>query len=273
LVSGAILHLTGGGTLQLTNLAGNKIVGAAATDLLDNADRIIGAGQIGAGSMRLTNEAAGVIDASSSAGMTLDTGAYGVVNQGLIEATSAGTLVIKGAVSNTGTLGALGGNLTVEAAVTGAGVVKIIAATASFAGQFSEAVSFGSSGELALAQSVAYAGTISHFSLTGTTSLDLEDIAFGVGTTATYSGTTASGVLTVSDGAHTAHIKLAGNFTASIFSLSSDGHGGTTVVDPSRAAATFTSAIAAFAPPPSAIAVFTRETRVIDPLVLPIHSP
>jgi hypothetical protein len=38
--------------------------------------------------------------------------------------------------------------------------------------------------------------------------------------------------MTVTDGSHTAHIGLAGNFTASTFTTSSDGHGGAIVVDP-----------------------------------------
>jgi hypothetical protein len=272
-VSGVVTHLTGGGTLKLSNHARNEIVGAAATSLLDNAAKITGSGQIGAGSLRFTNEAAGIIDANTSAGMTIDTGAATIINRGLIEAAGAGSLVIKSVVNNTGTLGAIRGNLTVDGAVSGAGVVKIIAATASFAGPFSEAVTFGSSGELVLAQSSAYAGTISHFSTTGTTSLDLEDIAFGGTTMATYSGTAASGVLTVSDGTHTAHIKLAGNFTASTWSLSSDGHGGTTVVDPTTpSAAPLTSAIAAFAPGPAGLATRGGSIGHGDPFMLVVRA-
>ena len=70
-------------------------------------------------------------------------------------------------------------------------------------------------------------------SLSGSDQLDLRDIGFGPGTTVGYSGTSVGGTLTVSDAQnHTAHITLAGNYTSSTFSLSSDGHGGTTVIDP-----------------------------------------
>ncbi len=63
--------------------------------------------------------------------------------------------------------------------------------------------------------------------------LDLRDIGFGPGTTVGYSGSSLGGTLTVSDAQnHTAHITLAGNYTSSTFTLSSDGHGGTTVIDP-----------------------------------------
>jgi hypothetical protein len=106
----------------------------------------------------------------------------------------------------------------------------------SFASSFSESVTFsGAGGVLALAQSQGFAGKIGGFSKTGATSLDLEDIAFAEGTTtASYAGNTNSGVLTITDGTHTAHIHFFGDYTASTWTLSSDGHGGTTVVDPAK---------------------------------------
>jgi hypothetical protein len=73
---------------------------------------------------------------------------------------------------------------------------------------------------------------VSGFSLTGGTSLDLRDIAFVGSGEATFSGTASQGVLTVTDGTHTAHITLIGNYTASSFVASSDGQGGVSIVDP-----------------------------------------
>ena len=52
----------------------------------------------------------------------------------------------------------------------------------------------------------------------------------------TYAGTAASGVLSVTDGTHTAKIHLTGEYTTSTLTVSSDGHGGTTIVDPTRPA-------------------------------------
>ena len=49
----------------------------------------------------------------------------------------------------------------------------------------------------------------------------------------TYSGTASGGNLTVTDGSHTANIALLGDYMASTFVTSSDGHGGTNVVDSS----------------------------------------
>jgi autotransporter passenger strand-loop-strand repeat protein len=64
--------------------------------------------------------------------------------------------------------------------------------------------------------------------------LDLKDIAFGTGTSATFtpaSGGT-SGTLTVTDGAHTANIELLGQYTAGQFTATSDNNGGTIISDP-----------------------------------------
>ncbi|HEY2177568.1 MAG TPA: hypothetical protein VGH15_03225, partial [Caulobacteraceae bacterium] len=99
---------------------------------------------------------------------------------------------------------------------------------------FTENVAFTSTtGTLELAKSVSYTGQVSGLSTAGTSNLDLLDIAFINGTTkATYSGTTTSGTLTVTDGTHTAHIHLVGNYTASTFTVATDGHGGTIVKDP-----------------------------------------
>ncbi len=67
-------------------------------------------------------------------------------------------------------------------------------------------------------------------------------------TEATFAGTAAGGVLTVTDGAHTAHIALRGDYRSSTFTASSDGYGGTIVVDPTAAVAThrFIAAAASF---------------------------
>ena len=149
---------------------------------------------------------------------------------GVIAAVGKAGLVITGAVSNSGALEALGSNLTVDGAVSGAGTVLIIkGATADFAGAFSEGVTFRIGGVLALGQSKSYAGTITGFSTSGATALDLQDISYGTATKATYSGTSTSGTLTITDGTHTAKINFSGNYTASAWTIAGDGHGGTTI--------------------------------------------
>jgi VCBS repeat-containing protein len=95
----------------------------------------------------------------------------------------------------------------------------------------------GPTGTLILDHSAGFTGQISNLTGTGTLSssdqIDLKDIAFGVGTTVAYTGTSAGGTLTVSDAQnHTANIALVGDYTNSTFTLSSDGGNGTTVIDP-----------------------------------------
>ena len=92
----------------------------------------------------------------------------------------------------------------------------------------------GATGKLTLDHSTTFTGEI--IGLTGTGSpassdqIDLKDIAFGAGTTESFSGNSVGGTLTVSDAAHdTASIALVGNYTASTFTLSNDGSGDTLI--------------------------------------------
>ncbi len=266
--------LAGGGTLTLTNKSTNRLYGATPTALLTNNDKITGAGQLGSGMMTLSNGAAGVINANNTVALIIDTGAAAITNAGLIEATSSGGLVIQSAVKNTGTLAALGGNLTVNANVTGSGSVRIGSGTADFEGVFSEAVTFGATGQLTLAHSTGYNGTISGFSQAGTNSIDLKAIAFATAKVS-FSGTAASGTVTITDGSHTAHIKLSGDYTASTFVLADDGGGGTLVHDPAKAKMhasppVFAQAMAhvGTAPPSSASVLLAAASR-LSPLLTP----
>ena len=71
--------------------------------------------------------------------------------------------------------------------------------------------------------------------------IDLADIAFGTAGKKgplSYNGNLLGGTLTVTDGVHTANIALLGQYTASEFALSNDGHGGTLVTFTSATSAT-----------------------------------
>ena len=239
LIASTGASLTGGGTLSLSSLATNRITGVTPGAALTNDDKIAGAGDIGGGSMTLTNGAPGdIIGDSAAVALTLDTGSKTISNAGLIISEGKGGVTIKSAVDNTGRLEVTTGTLTVSGAVTGTGLATIGGGTADFLAAFSQNVAFtGTSGVLELAKSQSYAGEISGFSLTGGTSLDLGDIGFTSGKTkASFVENSAktSGVLTVTDGTHTAKITLAGDYASSTFTTSSDGHGGTIVVDPAR---------------------------------------
>jgi autotransporter passenger strand-loop-strand repeat protein len=68
--------------------------------------------------------------------------------------------------------------------------------------------------------------------------IDLRDIAFGKKTHLKFSEAAnhLSGTLTIQNGSHTATLTLLGQYSAANFSLSSDGHGGTIVTDPTPSA-------------------------------------
>ena len=222
---GAVLG--GGGTLDLDSgtgtitgrLAGGSVTvsGSMAATAFQNFNTV----EIGAAASFATSGAVTIAAGQS------------VIDAGVL--TLGGT---KAAVANAGTIETLGGTLTVKGAVTGAGGATINGGTLDFAASFNQNVTFsGTTGTLELARSQGYTATITGFSKTGGTSLDLVDIGFVSAGEATYSGTKTGGVLTVTDGTHTAHITLKGNYLNSTFIAASDGHGGVIIHDPRAPAA------------------------------------
>jgi hypothetical protein len=189
-------------------------------------------------------------------------GKLSIAKTGTIKTAGTGSVAIVEAINNAGTLIAAGGTLTLDKAVTGAGKAVVNGGTLVAEGAFSENVTFGTKGELELAHSLTYTGSLTGFSHTGTTSLDLGDIKFGAGTKATFAGTTTGGTLSVTDGTHTAKIKLVGNYTGVTFKASSDGHGGTKVVDAAKTAATsnFVAAMATLGADAGGSTLSHRET-------------
>jgi fibronectin-binding autotransporter adhesin len=179
------------------------------------------------------------------AGRTLNfTGSYEAIqggsltNEGKLEASGPSHLLIFTPLANGGALIANGGTITLEnaASVTGSGDAVISGGKLIALGAFDQAVTFKAAGTLVLDDSQAYTGTISGFSKVGTTLLDLGDIGFVSASEATFSGTTSGGVLTVTDGTHTARINLSGNYRSSTFVCASDGLNGVIVQDPTRGA-------------------------------------
>ena len=233
-IGGTGVTLSGGGAVTLSANAGNLIAGASGLVLTNVDNKITGGGAIGGGALTIVNQANGLIEQTGTVALNLSSGAHTIVNAGVIEAAGTGGMTIKSAVANTGLLEAVKGNLTATGAVTGTGSAIVNAATLYFASTFSENVKFsGTTGVLELAKSTTYTGTITGFSKLGTTQFDLLDIGFVAGATkATYGGTTAGGTLTVTDGTHTAMIKLTGNYTNSTFVVATDNHGGTLIHDP-----------------------------------------
>jgi hypothetical protein len=236
-------------------------------------------GDFGGSEFTLSIGAEGAIDADSAKGLSIGTGTSAIANAGTIECTGKGGIAVDSPIDNSGVMRASRGVFTVGTssepesivntgtlevsksgtliaygAVTGQGIARIGGGTLEFASSFDEAVTFtGAGGTLALAQSQAYANTITGFSTTGATSLDLGDIGFVSPGEASFSGTAASGVLTVTDGTHTGSLTLEGDYLAATFVASSDGPGGTEVVAQAaaRPAHALVSAMAGLAPSPS----------------------
>jgi hypothetical protein len=113
-------------------------------------------------------------------------------------------------------------------------------ATLELSGAASGSITFkATTGNLVLDHASQFTGTLVGLTGDGTASnsnqIDLRDIAYGSGTSASFSGTAAGGVLTVVDAQnHAAHLSLTGDYTRSTFNLSSDGAGGTLVIDPPK---------------------------------------
>ena len=163
--------------------------------------------------VRLTLGAAGVIDGDAKAALTLNTYAS-ILNDGTIESTGAGGVVIDDAVISSGLLSADAGTISIGAgnsaativnsgilsvenrgtlvaynAVSGAGAATIDGGSLQFLSRFNQQVTFtGKSGTLELAKSQTFTRTIRGFSKVGRTSLDLGDIAFVGSGEATFSG-------------------------------------------------------------------------------------
>jgi VCBS repeat-containing protein len=215
--------LQGGGTVTLSDNDGNLIFGSDADVTLTNVDNTIsGAGQIGGGQMTLVNE--GSIIADGSHALLIDTGDNAVINTGLMEAAGSGGLVVHGNLSNDGMLWANGGNITVDGDVSGGGSARISGTgSLDIGGAFDERIVFddGAAGTLKLDHAADFGGILSGFDHN-----DVLDLAGILGASATLSyaenaqGT--GGVLSVTDGSHTANIAFSGQYAASDFHVAAD---------------------------------------------------
>jgi hypothetical protein len=118
------------------------------------------------------------------------------------------------------------------AANTGASSVTVAAGqTVEIGSGFSGEVSFtADTGTLKLDDPSSFAGTVAGMS--GQDVIDFAGIDPSKVQQPAYSGSSSGGTLGVTDGMHSANIALLGNYLSSTFVASSDGHGGTSVVDP-----------------------------------------
>ncbi len=230
----------GNGQIAIDNLAGGIISGGrlidCGTGTFSNEGRVFGAFLSFASVVRNSGTIANFV----GSGMTFD---LAVVNDGFMK-TAKGALTFKSTLVNNGVLVERNGDVIVEGALTGTGVAKINGGTLEFVSTAVQSVDFHAGGVLVLDQSLAFTGQILRFSAVGGDALDLRDIGFVDANEATFSGTAKGGVLTVTDGVHTASLDLGGDYLGSHFVASSDGRGGVSVTAASGAAAPFVAAMA-----------------------------
>jgi len=219
------MTLEGGGQLTLSGNSVAEIVGTTPVSTLTNVDNAIsGAGQIGSGDGTLTliNEVHGTIDANAAGStLTLATGNT-ITNDGILEASNGGILLIHDPVSGSGSAIIAGGTLTLSAqANMNITFVNGTAITPTY-------------GELVLDNAPNFSGQIVGFGGTApdTAHSDAIDLAGFNFASTTFSEASSNGnvVLTATDGNSVATLTFA-NFNGTL-NFASDGNGGTLITDP-----------------------------------------
>jgi autotransporter passenger strand-loop-strand repeat protein len=150
-----------------------------------------------------------------------------MISSGGHEVVSSAGLVIAAAVFN-------GGSLVVSSGGSVSGGLTIHAGSATISGTMAagQTVSFaGTAGDLKLDNLAAFGAAISGFGGVSE-KIDLGGFAFATSETAKWSQSGTSGTLTVHDGAKSASLTLIGTYATGDFQLSTDGHGGTLIKDP-----------------------------------------
>ena len=175
-------------------------------------------------------------------GGTLDVEA-GFVLSGFAVAKGATVDVLSGGIAS-GTIVSSGGMVDVFAGGIASGATIKSGGDATISGGTLElgspatasgTIDFAGGGTLKLDGTGAYGFVVSGYAVPDV--FDLSAVNFISGTTsATYSGNTASGTLTVTDGTHSVSIALLGNYLATTFNVGPEGGGGTgtLVTDPPR---------------------------------------
>jgi len=194
------------------------VFGGDTSAVLDNVNNTIsGAGQLGGGALTLHNE--GVIDASGTNAMVIDTGTNAVVNSGILRASGSGGLVVESAVTGD--------------PLTGPGRAEIGNGSRLEFGAASDArVSFdnGAAGTLTLDRSAEFTGTVAGFD--GYDAIDLADIVGGQTALYAANADNSGGTLIVRDSAENVLTSLAllGQYAAGTgFTTAADSSGGTVV--------------------------------------------
>jgi autotransporter passenger strand-loop-strand repeat protein len=224
-LSGGIQYILSGGTgIGTTDSGGVDIVLAGG---LENGTKVSSGGievASSGGELLSASVLPGGVEYALSGGLASGTIVNGGNEQILSGGTAAGATVEGGGflvVSSGGTVnGATISGATLE--IQGGGLTG------------SNPIIYSGGAALILDASANFIGTIAGF--TAGDYLDLRDIAFGSSTSMSFAGNNLSGTLTVTDGSHTAHITLLGDYSPGQFNSGSDGHNGTVITDPPASA-------------------------------------
>jgi autotransporter passenger strand-loop-strand repeat protein len=240
--------VSSGGTLTVSGLVNGATVSSGATVLVGNGGTLaVLSGQSAQGGV-VSISGTEIVSAGGTASNTVVSGgtltvrglangavvSSGVLIPGFPAFNVVGSMNVMSGGTATNTVVNSGGYETVSSggvlsgALISGGTIEIMSGGSANSG----VITFSSGGTLQLDSSVSFGGTISGFALPD--QLDLRDVAFGSGTTLSFSeaGNNLSGTLTVSDGTHAAHLTLLGQYVTAQFTKASDGHGGTLVGDP-----------------------------------------
>ena len=203
--TGATLH--GGGQIVLSDSDANIISGTSPGVTLDNQDNTIsGAGHLGNGELSLTN--AGLINATGTHALEIDTGTNTVLNSGTLEASGSGGLTVASSILNSGVLWANGAAITVQGEVSGNGTAAIDGnGVLDFEASSTANVVFNpdAAGTLKLGDSFHFNGTISGFQ--GSDIIDLADMGSAAASISYHENAAGTGgTLAVSNGAQTVEL-------------------------------------------------------------------
>jgi hypothetical protein len=209
---------------------------------LTNVDNTIdGGGDLGGGRLTLIKDSHGTIAATAFNQLTIDTSAGSFTNHGIVLSNGAGGLEVKGDIFSDGVLEARAGLLKVDGDVSGGGHAVIDGGTIEFVAASDAIVQFSgnSGGTLVLDDPSHFTGQIAGISGSGDV-LDLKgfdavhDLVAASTSAGSYDSGTDTTSLLVKDQTtdQSVTLKLAGDYSASTWSVTDDGHGGVNIVDP-----------------------------------------
>jgi autotransporter passenger strand-loop-strand repeat protein len=231
--SGATILGGGSGYVRVGAVASGDVISSGGVETVSSGGRVSATSVMSGGVLYISS-------GGTDAGATIVGGGSEMVKTGAI---ASGDIISSGGaetVSSGGTISGAtvmsGAQLTVSSgAVLGQSLV-LSGGTATILGVVSSGitVTIAGSGDLVLDDAQAFSGLISGLSTTAQ-KIDLGGFAYsstGETVSWTEAGSGLSGTLTVSGGGKSASLSLIGSYVTSNFQLSSDGAGGTIIVDP-----------------------------------------